>query len=161
MHRSLRSRGFKWLLGGLAAVVVTVLAARQACLMRMGALTAPFVVSDTVAMSDGGTMWLTLHDAGGRKLMLWRRGSMDVPAVDQPLYVTCWFGVIPVPWPAPKGSQLEADAKRALRTWLAGKLPPTQEAALAQGDAAAFRNTQFDVIGAYAFATWIESRSTR
>jgi len=154
------SRRRIWILvaAGSALALMAWLLVQRTCQSGMSDFNGQLMVSEVVALPDGGSMTLALQSADGRAVTLTRTGSLAIEATKQNMHVVFWVALIPVRCDAPKGSWLESEARRALRAWLEDKLTPQQEASLAKGDVETLRTVPFDVIGAYNFVSWIESR---
>jgi hypothetical protein len=149
-----------WIPIAFIAMIATVYAllVDRKCRSGMDVLTSPVTVTEVVPLSDGGSLTITLHSTDGRKLTLWRIGSLSVASELQEMRSVSWLGFIPVSCSAPKGARLEQEARQVLKAWLADKLTAQQRSELMQGDQEVMKTIPYTVAGVYDLAAWIDRR---
>jgi hypothetical protein len=154
----IRKRYWIPLTGVVLLAAAYALLIERKCRGGTDVLTMPVTLTEIAALSDGGSVTISLQSADGRRLSILRKGKLAVASELQEMHLVSWFGFIPVSCSASKGSLLEQEAKQVLRAWLAGKLSAEQEAALARGDQEIFKTVPATVTGVYDIATWIDRR---
>lgn len=148
------------LLVGAAAFVIALVISAYWQILDPEQMTRPLSVGTVRAWPDGGSMELELVDAGGRRLIIRRSGSLDVERSKQPLYVVNFiYGVIPIRRVAEKGSALEQQTRSALESIIQKSLPQADREALERLDPRALREVRAPLVGAYDLMKWISQRS--
>ena len=93
-----------------AVVACAVLAATCALAGRVPDMSSPIRVTDARFLADGGSAWLELTDATGKKIAIGVQGSLERNASDFPVHLQRWYPIFPVPVPV----EPRSEAGRAL-----------------------------------------------
>lgn len=119
-------------------------------------LTRPISISGAAAMADGGSMEIQIKGANGKRLALFRQGSLTTERSNQSLYfVNYVFGVVPFRRSVERRSPLAGEARALLDSWVNGRLTDEQKKRLVANDATALRETPGEVVIAFDLARWI------
>jgi hypothetical protein len=78
-------------------VACAVLWATYVLAGRVPDMSSPIRVTDSVFLADGGSAWIELTDATGKKIAVDVHGSLERNASDFRVYLQRWYPVFPVP----------------------------------------------------------------
>lgn len=121
-----------------------------------GDLTRPISVTGANALADGGSTEVQLLGANGKRLSIFREGSLDVARSKQPMYfVSYLFGIIPYRRHVDRHSSVAEESRNLLESWLNGKLSAEQRAKLLSKDLSPLREIPLDVAIVFDLANWI------
>jgi hypothetical protein len=64
---------------------------------RVPEMSSPIRVTESVFLADGGSVWVELTDATGKRIAVDVQGSLERNASDFPVYLQRWHPIFPVP----------------------------------------------------------------
>ena len=79
----------------------------------------PIALEDGAWLADGGTMWLMLKDADGKRFLLGVNGSLDTSPSEFPVVVQRWYPWVPLPVTLSLCGDDEKALLDALNRWIA------------------------------------------
>lgn len=99
-----RSTNLALRLACAAAVAGVLLGTTYVLAGKVPELRSPLRVTDASFFADGGSAWVSVTDATGKRIAFGVHGSLDRDPVDFPVYLQRWYPTVPVPVPVNRNS---------------------------------------------------------